>query len=54
MEQTGKAQKKIRESRVIIRAPVRLAIFSGAILVLGALALGIIADAAPIASASLY
>jgi hypothetical protein len=53
-ENTNGKEPRRRENRVIIRFPVRLAIFSIAILGLAAFALRIIADAAPQVSASLY
>jgi hypothetical protein len=46
-EQRGTRPKKPRGNKVIIKSPLRLAVFSIAILMLAAFALRIIADASP-------
>ena len=54
MEPENNKQEKRRESRAFIRSPLRLAIFSIAILMLAAFAMRMIADAAPIVSAAAF
>lgn len=52
-EQKGRAEGR-RESRVVIKNPLRLAIFSIAILMLAAFAMRLIAEGQPIASAAVF
>jgi hypothetical protein len=54
MEPETNRQEKRRESRVIIKSPLRLAVFSIAILMLAAFAMRLIAEGAPITSAAAF
>ena len=50
MEPEQEKQERRRESRVFIKSPLRLAIFSVAILMLAAFAMRMIAESAPVMS----
>jgi hypothetical protein len=54
MEPEDKRQENWRQSRVFIRSPLRLAIFSAAILMLAAFAMRLIAEGAPVVSGAAF
>jgi hypothetical protein len=54
MEPDNNKQENRRESRAFIRSPLRLAIFSVAILMLAAFAMRLIAEASPVVSAGAF
>jgi hypothetical protein len=54
MEPDDKKQENRRQNRVFIRSPLRLAIFSVAILMLAAFAMRLIAEGAPVVSAAAF
>jgi len=54
MQPENEKQKGQRESRVIIKSPLRLAIFSIAILMLAAFAMRLIAEGSPAVSGGAF
>jgi hypothetical protein len=54
MEPENEKQEDRRESRAFIKSPLRLALFSIAILMLAAFAMRLIAEGAPITSAGAF
>ncbi len=54
MEPENDKQEDPRESRVIIKSPLRLAIFSAAILMLAAFAMRLIAEGSPVVSGGAF
>jgi hypothetical protein len=54
MEPENNKRENRRESRVIIKSPLRLAIFSVAILMLAAFAMRLIAEGSPVVSGGAF